>query len=283
MIKNISIIGGDLRIVKLVEMLKKKYNVSTYALEEGTIIKDCSNSIEECVKNADVIIGPIPLSKDGIQLNTPFSKKKINIEELFDKIKGKIIIAGNVKDEIIENAKNKQVQIIDILEQEELAVLNAISTAEGAIQIAIGNIPKNLCGSNVLVMGFGRIGKILAKMLDGIGANVVCEARKTSDLAWIKAYGYEQVDIKNLDPNLSRFDVIFNTIPNIVLKEEELKQIKDETLIIDLASAPGGVDQDKVKILNKKYIWALALPGKVSPTSSAQYIEQTLENIFKTM
>ncbi len=283
MVKDISIIGGDLRIVKLVNMLKDNYNVRTYALEESTEIENINNSVEECIENTDVIISAIPFSKDGIKINTPYSKKQIQIEELFSQANGKTIIAGNLTNQIKELAINKNVQIIDILEQEELAILNAISTAEGAIQIAISNIPKNLCGSNVLIMGFGRIGKILAKMLDGIGANVSCEARKKSDLAWIKSYGYEPIDINNLKNNLARFDIIFNTIPSIILDKEKLEQIKEETLIIDLASAPGGVDKNQVEILNKKYILALALPGKISPKSSAEYIKQTLENMFISM
>lgn len=283
MIKNISIIGGDLRIVKLANMLKNNYNVKTYALENGVEIQNISNSIEECITNADIIISAIPFSKDGVKINTPYSKEEINIEELFSKAKGKTIIAGNITNKIKELAINKNVQIIDILEQEELAILNAVSTAEGAIQIAISNIPKNLCGSNVLIMGFGRIGKILAKMLVGFGANVSCEARKNSDLAWIKSYGYEPIDISNLKNNLSRFDIIFNTIPSIILDKEKLKQVKEEALIIDLASAPGGVDKEQVEKLNKKYILALALPGKISPESSAEYIKQTLENMFISM
>lgn len=283
MIKNISIIGGDLRIVKLANMLKNNYNVKTYALENGVEIQNISNSIEECITNADIIISAIPFSKDGVKINTPYSKEEINIEELFSKANGKTIIAGNITNKIKELAINKNVQIIDILEQEELAILNAVSTAEGAIQIAISNIPQNLCGSNVLIMGFGRIGKILAKMLVGFGTNVSCEARKNSDLAWIKSYGYEPIDISNLKNNLSRFDIIFNTIPSIILDKEKLEQVKEEALIIDLASAPGGVDKEQVEKLNKKYILALALPGKISPESSAEYIKQTLENMFISM
>ena len=76
--------------------------------------------------------------------------------------------------------------IIDIMKCEELAVLNSISTAEGAIQIAMEETNHTLHDSNILILGFGRIGKVLAKMLNAIGANVYCEARKNEDLAWIK-------------------------------------------------------------------------------------------------
>ena len=76
---------------------------------------------------------------------------------------------------------------------------------------------KTIHGSNILVMGFGRIGKILAKMLHGIGANVYCEARKDSDIAWIEAYGYKKIHLRNLKENVDKFDIIINTIPSMIL------------------------------------------------------------------
>ena len=160
---------------------------------------------------------------------------------------------------------------------------SAISTAEGAIQIAINETPKNLHGNNVLVLGFGRIGKILSKMLDGIGSKVACEARKTTDLAWIKAYGYEPINLIELKQNLSRFDIIINTIPFVVLDKEMLQEVKKDALIIDLASNPGGVDKKAVKELGIKFNWALSLPGKVSPLTSAEFMKETLINMFKEL
>ena len=282
LIKRIGVIGGDLRIVKLVTMLKNdKYEVRTYGLEKAEEIQDTKeNSMERVVEASDIIIGPLPLSSNGEQINTPFSEEKIEIERFLTACQGKTVLAGSVRPEIMEQAKEKQVTIIDYIKREELAVLNAISTAEGAIQIAIQETPKNLHGNNVLVLGFGRIGKVLSKMLDGIGANVSCEARKTSDLAWIKAYGYHPVNLTKLKENLSNQDIIINTIPYIVLDEEKLKEVKKDALIIDLASNPGGVDKKAVKELGINYVLALSLPGKVSPITSAEFIQETVYNIF---
>ena len=283
MIKNVAVIGGDLRIVKLVEMLKKEnYSVKTFALEKAIEIVDTKTaSLDECVKDADIVLGPLPLSSSGRFVNTPFSSEKIQVEELINKIGGKTFIAGSIKPEVYEIAEDKDITILDIIKREELAVLNAISTAEGAIQIAINKTPKNLHGNNVLVLGFGRIGKVLSKMLDGIGAKVACEARKTTDLAWIKAYGYEPINLIELKENLNRFDIIINTIPYVVLDREMLKEVKKDALIIDLASTPGGVDKQAVKELGIKFNWALSLPGKVSPVTSAEFMKETLLNMFK--
>lgn len=283
MIKNIAIIGGDLRIVKLASMLKKEnYSVKTYALEKAHELVDTkTNSLKECVKDADIVLGPLPLSSSGEFVNTPFSEEKVQIEELINEIGGKTFIAGSIKQEVYEMAEEKDITVLDIIKREELAVLNAISTAEGAIQIAINETPKNLHGNNVLVLGFGRIGKVLSKMLDGIGAKVACEARKTTDLAWIKAYGYEPINLIELKENLNRFDIIINTIPYVVLDKDMLGQVKEDALIIDLASAPGGVDKQAVKELGIKFNWALSLPGKVSPVTSAEFMKETLLNMFK--
>lgn len=282
LIKNVAVIGGDLRIVKLVGMLEKEnYTVNTYGLEKASeIAKKCS-SLEECTKDADIVIGPLPLSSNGEYINTPFSENKITIEELLNNIEGKTFIAGSIKQELYDKAKDKNITVLDIIKREELAVLNAISTAEGALQIAISETPKNIHGNNVLVLGFGRIGKVLSKMLDGIGANVACEARKTTDLAWIKAYGYEPINLIELKENLKRFDIIINTIPYIVLDRQMLQEVKKDAFIIDLASNPGGVDKQAVKDLGIKFNWALSLPGKVSPITSAEFMKETLLNMFK--
>ncbi len=282
LIKNVAIIGGDLRSVKLAGMLEKEgYIVNSYALEKEHEIINRASSIKECIENADIVIGPVPLSSNGEYINTPFSESKITIEELLDNLEGKILIAGAIKQDVYDKIEGRDITIYDIIKREELAVLNAISTAEGAIQIAINETPKNLHGNNVLVLGFGRIGKVLSKMLDGIGAVVACEARKTTDLAWIKAYGYEPINLTQLKENIGRFDIIINTIPFVVLDRDMLKEVKKDTLIIDLASNPGGVDRNAIKELGIKFNWALSLPGKVSPITSAEFMKETLINMFK--
>lgn len=191
------------------------------------------------------------------------------------------MIAGNINKEILKNAESEDVKVVDLLKREELAVLNTISTAEGAIQIAMEETSRTIHGSNVLVMGFGRIGKILAKMLNGIGAKVYCEARKNEDFAWIKAYGYNLVPLKNLKNEISKFDIIINTIPSMILTREYLERVNKEALIIDVASMPGGVDNIVAKELGIRTILALSLPGKVAPITSAEFIKDTFYNILE--
>lgn len=286
MIKNIAIIGGDLRIVKLVEMLAKdNVFVKTYALENAESlkkieqIKQC-NSLEEAIQNVECVIGPIPLSNNLEEINTPFSNITITKKELVESLNGKKFISGSIKQEFYELAKDKKIEVIDILEQEELVVLNTIATAEGAIQIAMEQTIKTLHRSDILVLGFGRVGKMLANMLKGIGANVYCEARKQEDLAWIKAYGYKIVKFENLKQEIGKFDIIMNTIPSLIITKEELNEINKDCLLIDLASKPGGIDKEEANKIGIKVIHALALPGKVAPLTSAEYIKETIENVL---
>lgn len=283
MIKRISIIGGDLRLIKLSEMLVDEgAEVFTYGLEKADNVetKKCK-TLEEAIEISDIVIGPVPFSSNGETINAPFSKEKIKVENIMQLLKGKIFIAGSLKQDIYNMASENDVKAIDILKREELSVLNAISTAEGAIKIAIEETPKNLHGSNILVLGFGRIGKILSHMLQGLGSKVSCEARKNSDLAWIKAYGYEPIPLTELKENLEKFDVIINTIPYMVLDSDALENVRGDALVIDLASNPGGVDKVAIKEKQIKFVWALSLPGKVSPVTSAEFIKETLYNIVK--
>lgn len=282
MINKISIIGGDLRIVKLAEMLiEEGVEVFTYGLENSELVdENKSNMLQEAIEKSDIVLGPIPFSSNGKTINTPFGNDKILVSDFMDCLTGKTLIAGSIKPDIYEIASEKNIKVIDILKREELAVLNAVSTAEGTIKIAIEETPRNLHRSNILVLGFGRIGKILSNMLKGLGANVACEARRNSDLAWIKAYGYEPIPISNLKDNLNRFDIIINTIPYIILDKDNLENVKKEALVIDLASNPGGVDRNAIKEKKIKFVWALSLPGKVAPITSAEFIKETLYNIY---
>ena len=99
------------------------------------------------------------------------------------------------------------------------------------------------------------------------------EARKYADLAMIEGHGYEPLPLDNLKYHIHEFDIIFNTIPSLILNDEILTKVKKDALIIDLASKPGGL----------KVIWALSLPGKIAPVSSGAIIKDTIMNIIKEL
>lgn len=285
---NFAIIGGDLRIIKLAKMLADDKNmVYTFGLEKAEELKGQENIIfteklsKAIPENVEVVIGPIPFSSNGININAPFSDTEISIRELVHYLNAKILIAGSIMPEVYNMANDEYVEIIDIMKREELAVLNTISTAEGAIEIAISNTNKIIHGSKVLILGFGRIGKVLARKMAGLSAKVTCAARKDEDLAWIHAYGHKATNINNIGENLKQYDIIINTVPHLILTEEKIKYVKQDALLIDLASNPGGIDKKAVKDKKLKFVWALSLPGKVAPTTSAEFIKDTVYNILK--
>ena len=282
-----TVIGGDLRNVKLANLIEADGNeVNIYGFEKadsGFGLKECGD-LYTAIDKSDIVIGPLPCSNDDESINAPFHNEKIYINEVFKIMnRNQLFVAGRISEKIKHLSHVYNIYSVDILEREEMAVLNAIPTAEGAIQIAMEETAITLHSSKVLVLGFGRIGKILAKMLYGIGADVFVEARKYQDIAWIKSYGYKPVHINDLAHFLPDMDIIFNTIPSIVLDVEMLRKISSECLIIDLASKPGGVDFENAGKLGLKTIWALSLPGKVAPITAAKFIKETVYNIVREL
>lgn len=282
--KKFTVIGGDLRSIKLANLLAEEGNkVNIYGFKNAGFelgLKE-SEDLDLAIDESDVVLGPLPCSNDNETINAPFHTEKIHINEVFKIMnKNQLFIAGRISEKITHLSEIYNVYSVDLLEREEMAVLNAIPTAEGAIQIAMEEMPITLHDCNAMILGFGRIGKILAKMLTGLGTNVYIEARKYSDIAWIKSYSYKPVFLNELGSFISQMDVIFNTIPHVVLNSDLLNKLKNDALIIDLASKPGGVDFESAKRIGVKAIWALSLPGKVAPVTAAKFIKETVNNII---
>ena len=281
MSKNFAIIGGDLRSVYLAKMLANdNEKVFIYGLDKAEELRNINNliickTLEEAIVQSEFVIGPTPFSSDSVNIKTTFSNNKIAINDLLNTITNQTLIAGSISSDVQKSIDENHIDAIDLMKQEELAILNAISTAEGAIQVAMENTNKLLHSSKVLILGFGRIAKILAQKLNALSVDVTCAARKKQDFAWIEAYGYKQTDINVLGENLQKYDIIFNTVPHLILTKERLKYVNDECVLIDLASKPGGFDE------SANFIWALALPGKVAPVTSAEFMKNTIYNIIK--
>lgn len=283
-IDTFGIIGGDKRQIATARAIQSDgYTVCLSCFEKLEQMLNAfggSLPLEECILCSDVIILPLPVTRNGITLNTPFSDKKVLFNDEFAKLfRGKTVFCP-MKDKILKTSRYWQdVKVYDFLNREEMQVCNAVPTAEGAIEIAMREYLGTINGSRCLITGYGRIGKVLAQMLKGIGADVYISARRKESLAWIKLNGYIPVEHHNII-NSGEFDIIFNTVPAMILDAHIIAKIATNALIIDLASSPGGVDFESAKRMGVSAIHALSLPGKVAPKTSGEIIKNTIFNIL---
>ena len=275
------VVGGDLRNVELAKLLKEDgKTVYTYGMNINS-----SEPLEKILEDVEVVVGPIPFSRDSLTVNSTFVESKILIKELLEKMRGKILIAGNISEDVKKLAKSYNIQVIDVMKSEKLAVLNTIATAEGTIELMIANTDTIIFDSNVLILGFGRVAKTLANRLKRLVKSITCASREDDELAWIEVYGYEKLDLKDLvkcqesKKCLENYKVIINTIPSMILDAEKLQYVNKEVLLIDLASNPGGIDKEETKKQGLKLIHALGLPGKVAPKSSAKFIKDIIYEV----
>ena len=266
--KKVGMIGGDLRNCYLAAMLKDTgYNVLTCGLKES------DERLEDVVMQSDYIICATPFSRDNRTLQAPFAKDEILINDLYSALsKEKVFFAGNMSEEVKQHLQNSWIRYYDFLDDEKTTILNIIPTVEGAIELAIRGREETLFGSEILILGYGRIGKYLGRVLQGFGACVSVAARNEKDLTWILLDGNTPVKYEEIESTLKSYDVIFNTVPAMVLKEMQLRCLKKSCKIIDLASKPGGVDFEAAKHYGIDAELALGLPGKVAPKSAAKYM-----------
>ncbi|MEG0894437.1 MAG: dipicolinate synthase subunit DpsA [Oscillospiraceae bacterium] len=278
--KVIVIAGGDLRQVALAKKFSQDNKVYCLGLEKTACKnKDTIDNLVISGIMADYIIFPLPISIDDVSVNTPFGKGELLINDVLSLAKSDTIIyGGKISETTKEIFEAKGLYYYDFILKEDFAILNAIPTAEGTVEIAMEETDKTLFGCNILLLGYGRISKVLIPMLKALGANLIVSARKTSDMAWIEASGLPAVHTSNLKDNLKGQTLIINTIPYKILDKEILECVDKSTIIIDLSSKPGGVDFPVAKSLGIKVIWALSLPGKVAPASAGEIIYKTIIN-----
>lgn len=271
---NFWVVGGDARQIYLAEALAGDgHFVHTYALGG----KGDSDSLAGAGE-ADCVLLPLP-AMGGELLNTtpPMAPAQV----LGALAPGQLVLAGQAVPSLAAETERRKLTLIDYFVREELAVANAVPSSEGAIQIAMEELPTTLHGARVLVIGAGRIGKVLAQQLRGLRAHVTLAARKPADLAWGAVWGCEAVRSDRLEEcPLGAYDLVINTVPASILGWEELGRLKAGCLVIDLASAPGGTDFAAAEALGVRAIHALGLPGRVAPATAALAIKAAIYNIL---
>ena len=278
------IIGGDMRIVRLAAMLEAEgHEICCYALDEAPadLIKSCALSVCSA-QDADCVILPLPVLNMRGGLNAPLSAFNHDAEEILRKISKNAVVCGGMPGEKIQKTiQELGLDFVDYFEREELVALNALATAEGTISVLLRNSPITIWDSRILVIGFGRIGKMLASRLRALGAHVSVSARNAGDMAYIRAMDCEALDTRTLGAELGRFDTIINTVPARVIGYDRLKLLSKGALCIDLASRPGGFDFEAARELDINTIWALGLPAETAPVTAGKIIKETVINIMR--
>lgn len=281
----VAVLGGDDReLVLIPELVRLGADVRVVGYPPREEIKGAllAESVGEAVSGVDAIILPMPGTDDQGVIRAIYTPKKLVLtEEIVAAIPPSVpIFIGVAKPFLRGLAKKYGLKLFEIAEMDEIAILNSIPTAEGAIQIAMQELPITIHGSETMVLGFGRVGQTLARMLAALGANVSIVARKPADLARGYEMGYRCLTYDQVAECVAATDVIFNTVPAMVLHEGILKNITRNTLIIDLATQPGGTDFQAAERLGVKAILAPGLPGKVAPVTAGRILARVLPRLI---
>ena len=277
-IEKFAVIGGDMRQLVAARELSAHgihtviYGFDIYDGNYGSITK-CA-SLAEALRGADCVLLPLPYSYDGVRLNCPLTGEELRVMDILSQADENAVIFTGKAPTVTDG------RIVDYYAREEFSVLNAIPTAEGALSIAMTELPITVHGMRVGVSGFGRIGKTVSALFRAAGADVTVFARSFEALAWAQTYGCRPERLDRLRETAHTFDCIINTVPALVIDAAILGKMRQDTLIIDLASKPGGVDFAAAERLNIRALPALSLPGKSSPDTAGKIISETILNIL---
>ena len=263
--KKITIIGGDDRL----KILKKELIGKGYAVDTIGLFEDDYGDIT----SSDIIVFPVPTTKDSECVFCPLTDRKLKLSELAEKIgNDQLILSCNY------TFSNKK--CVDYGALDSYALLNAVPTAEGAIKIAIENTSYTIWKSKILVIGYGRVGKILANRLKALGANVTVSARKPADFGLLDALGFDYINTSSLNSNPPEYDIIFNTVDVKVIEDETLEKTVCD-LVVDLSTF-GAMSLEKAKQCGIKAIKAPGLPAKIAPKTAAEILSQTVTHIINS-
>ena len=279
------VVGGDLRQAHLAQLLVRDgHTVYTYALEQGTHAAPDApvQTTLTGIDRADCVVFPLPVCSSPGILSTPLSGQEHSLSPIPALLSStQAVCGGRFDPETLHTFSLHGLFPHDYFQREELTIANAVPTAEGAIQIAMEELPITIHHARVLIIGFGRVGKLTAHRFAALGAHVTVAARSWEQLTWAQTMGFSSRHTGDLSGILNSFDLVVNTVPARILGEPELTGLKDDGLIIDLASKPGGVDMETAARLGRRVIWALSLPGKVAPVTAGACIRDTIYNILR--
>ena len=292
----IGVICGDLRSVYMaIELENFGFDVCAYGLFDDEVlgIKKIYDSPQKVIFESNVIILPLPASKDNIYISSKSPSIKVKLADIVpDLTRGTIVFGGLLPKYFVDMCKDKGCSVIDYYLSEELVYKNATATAEGALMIAMSNTHNTVKDEKYAIFGYGRIASQLAYMLSAMGGEVEIFARSDKAIFDAKSKGYSVFKIQEetsekyceaIAREIEKSSVIFNTVPSIIITEEILNKMKKKPIYIELASSPGGIDLESARILKIKNIYAPSLPGRYAPRSAGKYIFEEILKLLYTL
>jgi len=283
---HVAFIGGDARqlevIKKCVEMDAMVTLVGFDNLDskfQGIHLKDLEPHI---FQDVDAIVLPIVGTDDEGHVESIFSHKKLVLtkEHLSKLSKKSRVYTGMAKPYLKQLCSEMDIELVELLERDDIAIYNSIPTAEGTLMMAIQNTDFTIHGSNAIILGLGRTGMTLARVLNALGAKVKVGARRPEHIARITEMGLTPFHINNLEKHVQDVDLLFNTIPQMIVTAKVIANMPHHSLIIDLASKPGGTDFRYAEKRGIKALLAPGLPGIVAPKSAGIIIANVLTRLI---
>lgn len=231
---------------------------------------------------ARAVILPVPGTNDRGEVYSAFSGPPLVLTGglLSSLPAGTPVLVGVARGALAGMAADSGLRLVEIMNRDEVAILNSIPSAEGAIQLAMENSAITIHGGKSLVLGFGRTGMTLARKLKALESVTVVVARNPVQRARAVEMGIGAVDFPELEDQAAGADFLFNTVPALVLDRRVLARVPAASLIIDLASPPGGTDFQEAGRIGIKAILAPGLPGRVAPLTAGKVLAEAVPRIL---
>lgn len=275
----ILVCGGDERSAILARLLQEGgHEVLCFCLDKAELPDGC-RSVDAPVK-ADAVILPVPAEDSRGLLNAPFGTHPCRVEHIFDCAgSGAILIGGRISVQIQAAAEQRGMAVHDYMRCPEFTVKNAAVTAEGAVSELMKQTKTALCDMRVLVVGWGRIGKLLINKLTALCPAVCLMSKSSEARALASALGCTSLAPDCPPELLGGFDAVINTAPAQVIPD--LRAFKDSCILLELASAPGGIDEKAANDLGLDLAILHGLPGRYAPESAAKAMFSAVSDILK--